>query len=69
MKRSQGFTVWLTGLPGAGKSTLAKLLDDHLRQLGLPVALLDGDDVRKSLSKGWDLHERIVKKIFDGLPM
>ena len=52
MKRSQGFTVWLTGLPGAGKSTLAKLLDDHLRQLGLPVALLDGDDVRKSLSKG-----------------
>ena len=52
MKRSQGFTVWLTGLPGAGKSTLAKLLDDHLRQLGLPVALLDGDDVRKRLSKG-----------------
>lgn len=52
MKSSKGFTVWLTGLPGAGKSTLANLLDAHLRQLELPVELLDGDEVRKRLSKG-----------------
>ena len=52
MKNSEGFTVWLTGLPGSGKSTLAKLLDAHLRQWDRPVALLDGDEVRKTLSKG-----------------
>ncbi len=51
MKNSEGFTVWFTGLPGAGKSTLAKLLGDNLRQLGIPLALLDGDEVRKKLSK------------------
>ena len=52
MNNSKGFTVWFTGLPGAGKSTLARLLEGKLRQLGLPVEILDGDEVRKRLSKG-----------------
>jgi len=52
MNNSKGFTVWFTGLPGAGKSTLARLLEGKLRQLGLPVEILDGDEVRKKLSKG-----------------
>ena len=47
-----GFTVWLTGLPASGKSTLAKLLADRLRQQGLPVQILDGDEMRKRLTKG-----------------
>ncbi|HVC35071.1 MAG TPA: adenylyl-sulfate kinase [Chloroflexota bacterium] len=48
----QGVTIWLTGLSGAGKSTIAKLLADELRHRGLPVETLDGDVVRTNLSKG-----------------
>lgn len=52
MSRSDGFTVWFTGPPGDGKSILALLLRDELRRLGLPVEILDGDEVRQRLSKG-----------------
>ena len=45
-----GFTVWFTGMSGAGKSTLSGLLGAALRQRGLPVELLDGDEVREHLS-------------------
>ena len=48
----KGFTVWFTGLSGAGKSTLANLLANELRHRGLPVEILDGDEVRTNLSKG-----------------
>jgi adenylylsulfate kinase len=46
-----GFTVWLTGLPGVGKTTLARLLRGELLTLGLPVEILDGDAVRRQLTK------------------
>ncbi len=47
----QGFTVFFTGLSGAGKSTVAKaLLDKLLEAGGRPVTMLDGDVVRKNLS-------------------
>lgn len=46
-----GFTVWMTGLPGAGKSTLGVLLREKLVQTGLLVEVLDGDEVRKGLSR------------------
>lgn len=41
------FTVWFTGVPGSGKTTLAKMLDAHLRARGVSCAVLDGDDIRK----------------------
>jgi len=50
-KAQQGFTVLLTGLSGAGKSTIAHALMNKLMELGgRPVTLLDGDIVRKHLS-------------------
>lgn len=45
----KGFTIWFTGLPSAGKSTLAEGLAELLRARGLPVEVLDGDRIRKAL--------------------
>src|SRR6266540_4726844 len=47
-----GFTVWITGLPSAGKSTLARMLETALMQRGWRVEVLDGDEVRLRLSRG-----------------
>ena len=44
-------TIWFTGLSGAGKSTIAELLVEQLRKESIQVALLDGDIVRKTISK------------------
>lgn len=41
------FTVWFTGIPGSGKTTLARMLNTHLRSRGISCAVLDGDDVQK----------------------
>ena len=49
---SKGFVVWLTGLSGAGKSTIANALKEELARRGRHVELLDGDEVRTHLSKG-----------------
>jgi bifunctional enzyme CysN/CysC len=43
--------VWLTGLSGAGKSTIARLLERKLHDLGRHTYVLDGDNVRKGLNK------------------
>jgi len=48
----KGFTLWLTGLSGAGKTTLAELLAIELSTRGVDIEILDGDDVRTNLSKG-----------------
>ena len=50
--RLSGVTVWLTGLPSSGKSTIARHLESLLTRWGVPVELLDGDEVRERLSKG-----------------
>ena len=52
MSSRRGFTLWLTGLSGAGKTTLAALLAMELRARGVSVEVLDGDEVRTNLSKG-----------------
>jgi adenylylsulfate kinase len=48
----RGFTVWLTGLPSSGKSTLARLLEQTLGEAGQHVVVLDGDEIRQRLTKG-----------------
>ena len=51
-RRQKGFVLWMTGLPGSGKSTIATLAKQRLQgEHGRYVELLDGDEVRKGLSK------------------
>ncbi|MEU3099930.1 adenylyl-sulfate kinase [Streptomyces sp. NPDC006967] len=50
--REGGATVWLTGLPSAGKSTLARAVARRLRVTGRRVEVLDGDEIREFLSAG-----------------
>src|SRR5437016_3002436 len=46
----QGVTIWLTGLPSSGKTTLARGLESRIKELGMRVERLDGDDIRQDLS-------------------
>ncbi|HEX3604822.1 MAG TPA: adenylyl-sulfate kinase [Candidatus Dormibacteraeota bacterium] len=48
----QGLALWLTGLSGAGKSTIAERVAGELRRRGRRVEVLDGDVIRENLSKG-----------------
>ena len=48
----KGFTLWLTGMSGAGKSTISDQLMERFRAAGAKVELLDGDVVRTNLSQG-----------------
>lgn len=48
----QGLTVWFTGLSGAGKSTLCREVERRLRERGCRVEVLDGDLVRRELTRG-----------------
>jgi adenylyl-sulfate kinase len=47
----KGFTLWFTGLSGSGKTALAKIVAQELRDRGLKVERLDGDIVRQSLTR------------------
>lgn len=49
---AHGFTLWFTGLSGAGKSTLSQAVADELKRRGRSVERLDGDEVRRELSRG-----------------
>jgi len=51
-QQSPGATVWLTGLPSAGKTTIALALAERLRADGRRVEVLDGDEIRTFLSAG-----------------
>jgi adenylylsulfate kinase len=51
-KRGGGFTVWFTGLSGAGKTTIAHMVGQELEARDCIVEYLDGDVVRTHLSKG-----------------
>ncbi|MCZ8085859.1 MAG: sulfate adenylyltransferase subunit CysN [Brevundimonas sp.] len=51
LKRQTGVVVWFTGLSGAGKSTIADLVEKRLHALGRHTYLLDGDNVRHGLNR------------------
>ena len=52
MSDHKGFTLWMTGLSGSGKSTITDVLVDKFEERGIPLEVLDGDVVRENLSKG-----------------
>lgn len=51
MVNKKGITVWFTGLPSSGKTTIATSLEDTLRNRGIDVERLDGDTFRKTISR------------------
>ena len=51
LKGQEARILWFTGLSGAGKSTIANIVDTRLRALGKHTYLLDGDDIRLGLNK------------------
>ena len=57
---NKGFTLWFTGLPSSGKSTIADAVARKLKEMGLKVERLDGDIVRKSLTSdlGFSAEDR-----------
>jgi bifunctional enzyme CysN/CysC len=57
LKGQRPICVWLTGLPGAGKSTLANLLEVRLHGMGRHTYLLDGDNIRHGLSSDLDFSD------------
>lgn len=58
--RQRPATIWMTGLSGSGKSTVAKSLEKRLMELGHPCYLLDGDNVRHGLNRdlGFSAEDR-----------
>ena len=50
-RRHTAATLWLTGLPGAGKTTLGRAVARQLGELDHPVCVLDGDQLRRGLSR------------------
>ncbi len=51
ISKAQGFTLWFTGLPCSGKTTISEIVEKELRERGVNVEALDGDEVRKGISK------------------
>ncbi|MFJ1717210.1 adenylyl-sulfate kinase [Streptomyces sp. NPDC088260] len=50
--RTQGATIWFTGLPSSGKTTIARTLEKRLHAEGRRIEVLDGDEIRRFLSAG-----------------
>ena len=51
-RHDKGFCLWFTGLSGAGKTTISKLVEEELTKRRSRLEILDGDVVRENLSKG-----------------
>jgi adenylylsulfate kinase len=65
----QEVTVWFTGLPSVGKTTIANLVGERLAQGGRPVEVLDGDVVRSHLSRGLGFSKADrVQALLEGRP-
>jgi cytidine diphosphoramidate kinase len=65
LESKKGLVIWITGYSGAGKTTIAKLLTSELNKHDLPIAYLDGDELREILitnqnaPSGYDRNERL----------
>ena len=57
LKNQRGRVLWLTGLSGCGKSTIANMLEERLNEKGRHTYLLDGDNIRHGLSRGLGFSE------------
>jgi len=64
---SEGFTIWLTGPSGAGKTTLARALKERFKEMGYKVEILDGDEIRNTLypnlgfsKEAREMHNKVV---------
>ena len=51
-RHDKGFCLWFTGLSGAGKTTISKLVEEELTKRRSRLEILDGDVIRENLSKG-----------------
>lgn len=60
--KHKSFVLWLTGLSGAGKSTIAKELEKAIFSKGFQVRILDGDDIRESLNSDLDYSKNDRKE-------
>ena len=60
-KRS-AVVIWLTGLSGAGKTTIGKALEEELRKRGAQVEFLDGDDLRRTISSELGFSEMRIER-------
>ena len=61
LKRQSGCILWFTGLSGAGKSTVANLVEKRLHEIGAHSYLLDGDNIRHGLNRdlGFTAEDRV----------
>src|SRR5215204_700503 len=55
---ARGFVVWLTGLSGSGKTTVARTVEDALKSMNRSVVVLDGDEIRRHLSADLGFSKR-----------
>jgi adenylylsulfate kinase len=57
IKNQKAITIWMSGLSGSGKSTIANQLESFLNELGYHTYILDGDNTRLGLNKGLGFSE------------
>ena len=58
----QALVIWITGIPASGKTTIANLLKDYYQKHNMPVDILDGDELRKTLSFDLGFSEKDRKE-------
>jgi adenylylsulfate kinase len=55
---TRGFVIWLTGLSGSGKTTIARTVEDALKSMNRCVVVLDGDEIRRHINSDLGFSKR-----------